>query len=1383
MSVSATNRAEIAAAFLNDLARPASETDLENWDAEFQSGGWNQSSLEHYLADTQEAGDRINDVYSGTLGRGVDGDGLSWAQGSLSAGYSLSDIRDVLATTTEATNAIVAKFQAATGADPSAGWIAELQQCLASGWSQADVANWLTSVTSAIQGIYQQVFGRAADPGGLATYTDAIATGTSFADVRNTLAYSGEAANAIIYKFEVATGAVPNAGWIAQLQYCLSVGWSQTDVANWLTSVTGAIQGIYQQVLGRTADPGGLATYTDAIATGTSFADIRNTLAYSGEATNDIVYKFEVATGAAPSAGWIAELQQCLSAGWSQSDVANWLTSVTGTVQGMYQQVLGRAADPGGLATYADAIATGTSFAEVQAALASGVEAYNDIMLDYQIVLNRNANAGEEASLQTQLGQGLATYASIRAGLETSAEAQGDIQAIYQQVWGRSASGDEVATVEGWLQSGSSMAGIRTAFAYSQQAADQINSLYEQVLGRPVDGGSLGSLEGQLAIGASLAQIQSGLATSQEAANDINAIYQQVLNHQADPDGLGHWEDQLALGSTLQDVRDGIATSPEAQADINGVYQRILGRAGTVNELIAAQQGMALGGAFSDVVNSVAYGQAAGSDVLALFQGIWGRGAAPSEIYSVEQGLAAGQSLASVRAWFAAQQGAIDAINTIFYQVMGVQADPAGLAHVQAMLANGSTLADVRNWVTSIQIYNTGIANYNAAVNAIYEGVLGREMNAGDWAVVQGIFNQGGTLATVRADVAQSPDAANVITNLYQITFGRPPSADELVGMQFAEALTITDTDVFGLYKADGTVLAITSPDNLLAQLPVAVTLYNGQTPILGLPGGASELFANATQLAACILALDLRQGLANVGALSAYQLTVNWLVQIDQPMLQVAANLAAQARLAMSEGNQAQATLAATAYSLALKIAALPPEARGGPNFGMASSVQVNGHTTVVIVYNDTSNPYGHVIYHDKAPDVIFGIIEQVVTIIVDVLAVIPVTAPIFAPIAVELNLAEAGQSFAEGNVLGGVLHIASAVGFAYVPGEIVYVPGSNGVVDVAATSANIASGASTSILAGVAVVGGGSTIVQNAENGDALGAIAGALTIAAAAASQIPSIRNTTIYDTGIKVVTALGLAAVGTAVSDALVKGDVTSALITSLGPLLSAIASKYQTEQKNDAVNISDRLSGTRYAQNEVKSDLGAPILSDDYSPPSPKPDLPLGHPDNYLYLALLLGAGGEVVGAAEEALSAIPGLFRGLYDAIGTLFEAPIRPSNSLYEIPIDGYTNATNTPNPTYRIVSGDEVTQIGTQVQGNFPAIQNPNVVLYRVDQNTGITSYQVYASDGLPAYRVDVTGASHNGVPTPHVQEFTRSANPSGVVFVGKVRDVTPAVGTEIP
>lgn len=115
-------------------------------------------------------------------------------------------------------------------------------------------------------------------------------------------------------------------------------------------------------------------------------------------------------------------------------------------------------------------------------------------------------------------------------------------------------------------------------------------------------------------------------------------------------------------------------------------------------------------------------------------------------------------------------------------------------------------------------------------------------------------------------------------------------------------------------------------------------------------------------------------------------------------------------------------------------------------------------------------------------------------------------------------------------------------------------------------------------------------------------------------------------------------------------------------------------------------------------------------------------------------------------------------------------------------------TSTSNLPSkpavPSTPTVLGSDVKNIGTQVQGRFPTTsQTPNAVMYRADSNGAITSYQVWAADGFPAYRVDMIGASHGGIPTPHVTEFSRNVSPSGQVFVANPSLPRPATPKEIP
>ena len=89
-----------------------------------------------------------------------------------------------------------------------------------------------------------------------------------------------------------------------------------------------------------------------------------------------------------------------------------------------------------------------------------------------------------------------------------------------------------------------------------------------------------------------------------------------------------------------------------------------------------------------------------------------------------------------------------------------------------------------------------------------------------------------------------------------------------------------------------------------------------------------------------------------------------------------------------------------------------------------------------------------------------------------------------------------------------------------------------------------------------------------------------------------------------------------------------------------------------------------------------------------------------------------------------------------------------------------------------------------GRQVSGDFPRRANPNEILYRADINGKITFYATYDSNGGPVKRVDLIGPAHDGVPTPHVQEFKKNVDSvTGDVFYNKTGRVRSALPSEIP
>ncbi|WP_133775989.1 polymorphic toxin type 24 domain-containing protein [Pseudomonas graminis] len=94
---------------------------------------------------------------------------------------------------------------------------------------------------------------------------------------------------------------------------------------------------------------------------------------------------------------------------------------------------------------------------------------------------------------------------------------------------------------------------------------------------------------------------------------------------------------------------------------------------------------------------------------------------------------------------------------------------------------------------------------------------------------------------------------------------------------------------------------------------------------------------------------------------------------------------------------------------------------------------------------------------------------------------------------------------------------------------------------------------------------------------------------------------------------------------------------------------------------------------------------------------------------------------------------------------------------------------------------------QNAAQISGRFKLDGGPvNGTVYRADNQGNITSYAVYDSAGMIVKRVDVTGAAHANVQTPHVIEYGRNKLPDGTIRVQSPSTKLaprPAKSDEIP
>lgn len=84
---------------------------------------------------------------------------------------------------------------------------------------------------------------------------------------------------------------------------------------------------------------------------------------------------------------------------------------------------------------------------------------------------------------------------------------------------------------------------------------------------------------------------------------------------------------------------------------------------------------------------------------------------------------------------------------------------------------------------------------------------------------------------------------------------------------------------------------------------------------------------------------------------------------------------------------------------------------------------------------------------------------------------------------------------------------------------------------------------------------------------------------------------------------------------------------------------------------------------------------------------------------------------------------------------------------------------------------------------KGKLPLRDGPaDGVLFKRSPAGDITNYSEYNGSGEIIKRVDLTGRSHAGIPTPHTVHYTHDVSPSGRRFPREL-PVRPATPEEIP
>jgi uncharacterized delta-60 repeat protein len=200
------------------------------------------------------------------------------------------------------------------------------------------------------------------------------------------------------------------------------------------------------------------------------------------------------------------------------------------------------------------------------------------VMQLYQQLLQRSADSGGLAYWSGLLDQG-ASRTQVALDIEQSQECrQDEVQALYAHYLFRNADASGLAAFTNLLTQGGTLeqaaAGIVASPEYFQVRgggtnAGFLSALYQDALGRAIDPSGQAFFGNQLAAGASRGQVASAIFASAEYRQDIvQGYYLSILGRSADKTGLAIFTSTLAGGKSDEEVIADIFGSDEFFANL-----------------------------------------------------------------------------------------------------------------------------------------------------------------------------------------------------------------------------------------------------------------------------------------------------------------------------------------------------------------------------------------------------------------------------------------------------------------------------------------------------------------------------------------------------------------------------------------------------------------------------------------------------------------------------------------------------------------------------------------------------------------------------------------------------------------------------------------------
>jgi len=354
-------------------------------------------------------------------------------------------------------------------------------------------------------------------------------------------------------------------------------------------------------VLGRPIDPGALSSFGAALAGGESrpavLGDLLGSSEYSQRQAEPAIRLYYAALTRAPDYAGLQNWVNALDAGvLTLPGAADLFASSaefvlrygaldnTGYVQQLYRNVLGREAEPAGLANWVAYLNGGASRGAVLVGFSESTEFKNNLAFQvevlrmYFLLLQRMPTTAE---LQTWIGflKGYDQTDTLFAqGYPAGLSNSDYVQLVFQGFLRRDADAGTLSLYGNALADGSvSHADLVDAVMSSTEFnlfVAPVSRLYLAALRRVPDQPGLNNWVNYVRAGTSLQAMAEDFAASQEFMNRYGAmsnnqyvaqLYLDVLGREADPAGLASWTAQLDAGGTTRgQILIGFSESQEA---------------------------------------------------------------------------------------------------------------------------------------------------------------------------------------------------------------------------------------------------------------------------------------------------------------------------------------------------------------------------------------------------------------------------------------------------------------------------------------------------------------------------------------------------------------------------------------------------------------------------------------------------------------------------------------------------------------------------------------------------------------------------------------------------------------------------------------------------